>query len=44
MILNDPYDMKDVVSQRLFGLNCSQLDEFELDLVRDEMLIHNLTK
>ena len=44
MILNDPYDMKDVVSQRLFGQNYSKLDEFEQDLVRDEMLIHNLTK
>ena len=44
MRLNDPYNMKDVVSQRLFGLDCSKLDEFQLDLVRDEMLIHNLTK
>ena len=42
MILNDKYDMKDVVSQRLFGLDCKDLDELQLDLVRDEMTIHNL--
>ena len=42
MILNDKYDMQDVVSQRLFGLDCKDLDEFQLDLVKDEMIIHNL--
>jgi hypothetical protein len=39
---NDIYNMKDVVSNRIFKENCSRLTDEQLLVVKQEMLDHGL--